>query len=162
MWIWLQVLHSLHRREKDRKRERDHSNHCALSPVPHPSTFTSFKRLLSQKLAQNLAQKLAQSRHCALHITTALCIMHTLHSRKNAHADCCILWENYNMVAYRELLVSWPHPPPYREQLHRTGESHYQRDGAFHTPSTGECVSHWCGLFEALLLVFPLSADSFL
>lgn len=120
---------------EQREKKRDHRNHCTLSPVPHPSPLASSERLLSQKPAESQLH--------APHITTtyASCTRCTARGPcecTHAHThtyDCCIL-QSYGTVSYGGMLVSSPHPPPYREKLHRTGAS----DGAFITLSTDEWV----------------------
>lgn len=142
-----QVLHSQPWREREKEKETTgttvlyHLSHIPLFLLPPSACFR---------------RKTAQGWLCAPHITTA-CASCTLLHGESTHShthNCCILCESYRTVTYGGMLVSSPHPPPYREKAapHRSERRH------FVTPSADEHVLiHWCGLFETLVLVFPFS-----
>lgn len=126
-----------------------------FSPVPHPSPLASSERLLSRKPAQ--------SRLRAPHITTTYasctrCTAISLCECKHTHTHgCCILCESYGTVTYGGMLVSSPHPPPYRENAapHRSKALSQRRH--FVIASADKCVHIDVVCLKLLVLVFPFS-----
>lgn len=119
----------------ERERERDHRNHCTLSPVPHPSPLASSERLLSRKPMQSWLY--------APHITTtyALCTSCTARSlcectHTHRH-DCC--WElRYGDIRRLASKFTTSSTIQRKAAPHRSGALSERR--RFVTLSTDECM----------------------
>lgn len=127
-------IHSRGQRERERPQD-------TLYPLPLLPLSTCFHRNLRR--AGSMLHIYPQPMHYA-HTAQQEAFM-------NAHKhDCCNVCESYGMGIYGGMLVSSPHPPLYREKLHRTGVS----DGTLlHRALTTVCT-HWCGLFETCSYFF--------
>ncbi len=153
--VWLSLLtrqsprcfiHSKRERERERPQEPLYSLTCATSLSPRFLWAPAFAETCAEPALLHLQP---QPMHCA-HAAQQEAFVNA-HTQTNTHKHhCCILCESYGMATYRGMLVSSPHPSPYREKLHRTGRS----DSALsHRAQTSVCA-HWCGLFETWYLYF--------
>lgn len=142
---------SIHSR-RERKRKRPQEPLCSLTCATSLSPYFL--------CAPAFAETYIEPALCSTY-NHNLCIMHTLHGKTPLwiHTNtqhCCILCDWVTVWWNTEgLLVSSPHPPPYREKLHHTGVRHFHSDGTLSLWAQTSVCAHWCGLFETLILVFP-------